>query len=111
MAVRHVLAAACAVAFSAFSALPSRSEESVSLTLGPTAFEPATLSVPAGEKIKLVVKNTSTKLAEFESHELKREKVIGAGASVTVLIGPLQPGTYEFFDDFNPSVKGHIVAK
>jgi hypothetical protein len=28
-----------------------------------------------------------------------------------VFIGPLRAGRYEFFDDFHPSSRGHIVAK
>ena len=34
-----------------------------------------------------------------------------AGQAVVVFIGPLRPGSYEFFDDFNPSARGHIVAR
>ena len=49
--------------------------------------------------------------AEFESFELRREKVVAPGQEVTLYIGPLKPGSYEFFDDFNPSARGHVVAR
>jgi hypothetical protein len=49
--------------------------------------------------------------AEFESFELRREKVVVAGQEITLYIGPLKPGSYEFFDDFNPSARGHVVAR
>ena len=31
-----------------------------------------------------------------------REKVVAGGSEITVYIGPLKPGRYEFFGDFNP---------
>jgi hypothetical protein len=56
-------------------------------------------------------KRLSKSAAEFESQALRREKVIPPGATATVYIGPLQPGRYEFFDDFRPTNRGFVVAK
>jgi Cupredoxin-like domain len=36
---------------------------------------------------------------------------VAAGQEITLYIGPLKPGSYEFFDDFNPSARGHVVAR
>ncbi|MDQ2744996.1 MAG: cupredoxin domain-containing protein [Chloroflexota bacterium] len=33
-----------------------------------------------------------------------------AGQTITVYVGPLRPGRFEFFDDFNPRTRGHITA-
>ena len=33
------------------------------------------------------------------------------GQEVVLNIGPLRAGRYEFYDDFNPKSRGHIVAK
>lgn len=75
-------------------------------------FEPSEVEVPAGVKVKLVVKNLNASVAEFESTELYREKVVPAGAEVTLFVGPLRPGRYDFFDDFSPETEhGHIVVK
>lgn len=75
-------------------------------------FEPTEIEVPAGQKIALVVKNNDPTPEEFESTELRREKVVAGGEEITVYIGPLKPGRYEFFGDFNPkTARGHIVAK
>lgn len=91
---------------------PSVAEEaSYSLTIRDGSFEPSTLTVKAGTKFKLTVTNATGKPAEFESAELNREKVIPAGSSGSLYIGPLEPGTYPFFDDFNQSNRGRIVAK
>ncbi len=75
-------------------------------------FEPTEIEVPAGQKIALIVKNNDSTPEEFESTELRREKVVAGGEEITVYIGPLKPGRYEFFGDFNPkTARGHIVAK
>jgi len=86
-------------------------EESYALTIHNDRFEPSTLNVKAGTKFKLVVKNATSRAAEFESHDLKREKVIAAGTSATINVGPLKPGSYAVFDDFKKATKGTIVAK
>ena len=82
-----------------------------SLTIRGRSFDPAELQVPAGQKIELHVKNADAVPSEFESSSLHREKVVPAGQEVVVYIGPLRAGSYEFFDDFHPSSRGHIVAQ
>jgi plastocyanin len=75
-------------------------------------FEPTELKVPAGQKIKLVVHNQDTTAEEFESHSLQREKVIPAGAKATIFVGPLKPGRYEFFGEYNEkTAKGAIIVE
>ena len=75
-------------------------------------FQPTEIEIPAGQKIALLVKNADSTPEEFESTELRREKVVPGGDQITVYIGPLKPGRYEFFGDFNPATaRGHIVAK
>jgi hypothetical protein len=75
-------------------------------------FQPTEIEIPAGQKIALTVKNNDTTPEEFESAELRREKVVAGGEQIIVYIGPLKPGRYEFFGDFNPTTaRGHIVVK
>ena len=75
-------------------------------------FTPTTIEAPAGQKFKLVVKNEDLTPEEFESHDLKREKVIPGGGEIIVLLGPLKPGTYGFFGDFNPkTAQGQLIVK
>jgi len=82
------------------------------LTIRDHRFSPVELQVPAGQKIELHVVNQDPTPEEFESTELHREKVVSGGQEITVFIGPLRPGSYEFFGDFNPATaRGHIVAK
>ena len=75
-------------------------------------FDPAELTVPAGKKIKLTVENQDASAEEFESHDLNREKVISGNSKGVVFIGPLKPGSYKYFGEFNPeTAQGTIVAK
>jgi plastocyanin len=75
-------------------------------------FDPSEVQVPAGVKVRLLVKNMDATPEEFESHSLHREKVVPGGGEIIVFVGPLSPGSYDFFGDFNPSTaQGHIVAK
>jgi len=75
-------------------------------------FEPAELTVPAGQKIKLVVNNQDATPEEFESYTLNREKIIRGNSSAVIYIGPLKPGSYKYFGEFNKdTAQGVIVAK
>jgi len=75
-------------------------------------FEPAELTIPAGQKIKLVVENQDATAEEFESYELNREKVVPAKGSVVIFVGPLQLGRYPFFGDFNrDTAQGALIVK
>lgn len=75
-------------------------------------FEPAELKVPAGQRVKLVVHNQDSTPEEFESHSLNREKVIPGGAKASIFIGPLKPGRYTFFGEFNEkTAQGAVVAE
>lgn len=87
-------------------------DSSYTLTIKDHRFEPAQLQVPAGKKIRLLVRNLDSTAEEFESHDLKREKVIPGNSEATISIGPLNPGVYRFVGEFHESTaKGSIVAK
>ncbi|BAL95566.1 cupredoxin domain-containing protein [Rubrivivax gelatinosus] len=72
--------------------------------------EPARLEVPAGVKIKLTIKNEGPGPAEFENLDLRVEKVLGPGASSFVVIHPLRPGSYKFFDEFHPEHSEMLIV-
>jgi plastocyanin len=82
------------------------------LTIKDHRFEPAELQVPAGKKFRLLVKNLDATPEEFDSSDLRREKVIPGKSEATVMIGPLKPGAYKFVGEFHESTaKGTVVAK
>jgi len=84
---------------------------SFSISLKNNQFMPSEVQIPAGAKVKLVVRNENQTASEFESNQLHREKVVGPGQEIIVFVGPLDPGSYEFFDDFHPQTRGHLVVK
>jgi len=87
-------------------------EPAYTLVIKDHKFQPTEIEIPAGQKIALIVKNNDSTPEEFESTDLRREKVVPGGEQITVYIGPLKPGKYEFFGDFNPTTaRGHIVVK
>ena len=96
------------------AAVPLHAEDlpSFNLTVKDGRFAPEKLEIPAGQKIKLIVKNEGPGPEEFESSDLNREKVVMHGTSATIFIGPLEAGTYGFFGDFHPqTARGQIVAR
>jgi RPA family protein len=111
MALHSCIAAGAVALFLPIPGPAFAQESTYSLTVQNGRFEPSTLSVKAGVKFKLVITNKGAKPAEFESAEMNREKIVPAGGSVQVYIGPLAPGAYPFFDDFDQKNRGQIVAK
>ena len=86
-------------------------ETSVQITVKDKRFQPGEIRAPAGKPIVLRVKNQDGKPMEFESVSLRVEKVIAAGSEGVIRIRALQPGRYEFFDDFNQSNRGALVVE
>ncbi len=75
-------------------------------------FEPAILEIPANQKFKLIVENLDKTLEEFESGDLKKEKLVGGGKKITIIISPLKSGEYKFFGDFHQkTAQGKLVVK
>ena len=75
-------------------------------------FDVEELRVPAGEKIKLVVNNLDATPEEFESDDFRREKIIPGNSSATIFVGPLKPGKYHYFGEFNlETANGYLIAE
>lgn len=62
---------------------------------------PPVIEVPAGTRFKLELRNTGLSPVEFESIELRKEKVLGPGVTSFIIIRSLDLGEYRFFDDFH----------
>jgi plastocyanin len=70
------------------------------------------IEVPAGKKFKIKVINEDSTSEEFESNSMIVEKFLGPKRSLTVTLGPLKPGTYEYFGEFHmKTAKGIVIAK
>jgi len=90
----------------------ARSADDIAITIKDHRFEPAEISLPAGQKVTLSVANQDATPEEFESDDLDIEKVIAGQQSVTIQVGPLDAGRYEFYGEYHEdTAKGAIVVK
>jgi hypothetical protein len=109
---RWLSAVLFALAFGTAPATRAADDLIFTLTIENHKFSPEELVVPAGKKFKLMVKNLDATAEEFESHDLKREKVIAGKSQATLNLGPLKAGSYKFVGEYNEkTAKGRIVAK
>ncbi|MBT1268982.1 cupredoxin domain-containing protein [Pseudomonas sp. VS38] len=94
-------------------ALPvaAQADQLVTLVIQNHTFSPSTFEVPAGERFRIQLTSHDESVDEFESYDMKFEKIIVPGNTITVFAGPLHPGTYTFFDDYHPDqAKGTVTA-
>jgi len=108
----YAIAQSMALLFFILSGANAYAKETPSFSIDITdnGFIPSVVTIPAGQKVSLAVRNGSKLPVEFESYSLNREKIVPAGSRIRIWIGPLKPGKYPFFNDFNPSQTGQIVA-
>lgn len=97
---KRLLIALAAVAIAA----PARAQElpAFEIVMKDGVFSPERLEVPAGKRIKLVLKNQGRGPAEFENLGMRVEKVLAPGVTSFVVLHNLRPGEYRFVDEFRP---------
>ena len=101
-----------AVLLFALAPLASADDPTFEITIKDHKFMPAEVIVPAGQKLKLVVKNDDASAEEFESKALNREKVIAARSQATIFVGPLKAGEYGFVGEYHEKTAvGKLIAK
>ena len=102
--VALVLAAAC---------FPAGAQQaaSVSVSVKNHRFQPAQIQAPAKMPIELHVENLDPTPMEFESVRLRVEKVVAGNSEGVIRLRPLEAGSYNFFDDFNPQTTGVLVVR
>ena len=82
------------------------------ITIKDHQFSPQELKVPSGQKVQIKVRNEDPTPEEFESPSLKREKVVKGNSEITLNVGPLKPGRYDFVGEFHEaSAKGALIAE
>jgi hypothetical protein len=102
---------ALAVAFGLGASPVAMAAGPVTLTLKDHGFTPAEAKAPANERFRIEITNQDATPAEFESTDLRAEKIVVPGGKIAVMAGPLKPGKYAFFDDYHPDVaKGVLVV-
>jgi hypothetical protein len=91
---------------------PAAQAADYTLTIKDHKFSPTELKVPANKRVVITVVNDDITPEEFESKELRVEKIIAGKSKGTVRIGPLKPGRYPFFGEFHEATaKGAVIAE
>jgi plastocyanin len=109
--ISTVLLSALMIAVPAYATTESN-DVHVTITIKDHHFEPSEIKVPAGQKIKLTVKNLDSTAEEFESSDLHREKVIAGGKEAVITLRPLDKGSYKFVGEFHEeTAHGIIIAE
>jgi len=89
-----------------------RADDPYEITLKGKAFSPDQLKVHAGKTFFIKIKNENDAPAEFESKDLKTEKIVTGHSDILARVKALKPGTYVFFDDYHADeTRGIITAE
>ena len=93
----------------AASSIPASAQQAATVTISVKnhRFQPAQIQAPAKVPIELHVKNLDPTPMEFESVE----KVVAGNSEGIIRLRPLEPGSYNFFDDFNQQTNGVLVVR
>src|SRR5262245_27978972 len=84
----------------------------VALTITQHRFQPEEIHVKAGAPFILIITNHDPSAEEFESRELRLEKVIPAGKTVRLKMSALKAGTYAFIGEFHAeTAQGRLVVE
>ena len=109
--MRRALILTGMAAFLAMGAAAARADDYV-LTIKDHRFTPTEIKIPANKRVQITVVNDDATPEEFESKEMKVEKVIPGKSKGVVRFGPLAPGRYPFFGEFNEATaKGTVIAE
>ena len=84
----------------------------IPVTIEKNRFQPNEIRVKAGTPFVLVVTNKDATPEEFESKELRIEKVIPGGKTLKIRVRALKAGSYPFVGEYHEATaKGRIVAE
>ena len=100
------------MAFLATTTVFAADTTNVNLSIKDHKFTPAEIKVPAGKPIVLHVKNMDARAEEFDSHDLKAEKVISGNSEAIIRVRALKAGRYEFEGEYNSkTAQGVLIAE
>lgn len=84
----------------------------IPITIEKNRFVPSEIKVKAGTPFVLVVTNKDATPEEFESKDLRIEKVIPGGKTMKISVRALKAGTYSFVGEYHEATaRGRIIAE
>ena len=100
------------IAALAFLATPALAAAPIALTLQNHKFTPSVIRVKANQPAMIVMQNKDATAEEFDSSDLKIEKVVAGGQSGNIRIRALKPGTYHFMGEYHDkTAQGVVIAE
>jgi Cupredoxin-like domain len=97
-----------------FASLTAEAKDPVTyeVTLKGQAFTPAELKVPAGKSFIIKLKNENDAPAEFESKDMKFEKIVAGHSQILTKVKALPGGEFEFYDEYHEdTARGTVVSE
>ena len=108
--MRLILAVAAAAAL-AGGARAQGETSTVMLTLKDHRFTPASVTVPAGQKVRIELVNQDPAMEEFDSIDLGVERDVTPHGRTSFTIGPLKAGDYSFMGELHAdTAQGRLTA-
>lgn len=108
------IALALMAGFLSIPAAPALAQKAteISISVKDNKFQPVETEVPANAPVVIKFKNLDPKPMEFESKELRFEKIVPGGGEVTINVRAQKPGRYEFYDEFHEeTTRGALIFK
>lgn len=94
------------------TATPALADAPIVLTLQNHKFSPGIIKVKANQPAMLTMVNKDATAEEFDSSDLKIEKVVAGGQSGSIRIRALKPGTYKFMGEYHAATaQGVVIAE
>jgi plastocyanin len=110
--IRSLLPLALTCLVLTVAAASAADDVEIPVTIEKNRFQPDVIKVKAGTPFVLVVTNKDATPEEFESKELRIEKVIPGGKTLKIRVRALKAGSYPFVGDYHEATaKGRIVAE
>jgi hypothetical protein len=95
-----------------FFVAPALADAPVMLTLQNHKFTPGVIKVKANQPAMITMINKDATAEEFDSSDLKIEKVVAGNQSGNIRIRALKPGTYHFMGEYHAATaQGVVIAQ
>ena len=106
------VAIAAALAATGVPAIAADPVAEIPLVIEKNRWQPDVIKVKAGAPFVLVITNKDKGPEEFESKDLRIEKVIPAGKTLRLRMPALKAGSYSFVGEYHEkTAKGRIIAE
>jgi plastocyanin domain-containing protein len=93
-------------------ATPAFADAPITLVLQNHKFTPNVIKVKANQPAMITMVNKDGTAEEFDSADLKVEKVVAGNQSGNIRIRALKPGTYKFMGEYHAATaQGVVIAQ